>query len=218
MSQILPETSELTPVLVQLLKGPVHRDGHEKYLAPAAGSAVRGGRLRHRAGPGGGRSTRRRAMPTPESARFPRRPVTAVPTLPRLVARRPLSFRVSLLLALLRKKLAEFDAGGGHDATTAVWCSPRNKLIELVRIFLPDSSNEARLITTIEATSARSSNSASSGADARGRPCHGARQFEVRRILKAYVDGQWLAEFDARLAAYRLDCPVPTTAAGGAHE
>ncbi len=27
--------------------------------------------------------------------------------------------------------------------------------------------------------------------------------FEVRRILKAFVDAQWLAEFDARLAAYR---------------
>ena len=35
------------------------------------------------------------------------------PRLPRLVARRPLSFAVSLLLALLRKKLAEFVAGGG---------------------------------------------------------------------------------------------------------
>jgi hypothetical protein len=32
---------------------------------------------------------------------------------PRLVARRQLSYPVSLLLALLRKKLAEFDAGGG---------------------------------------------------------------------------------------------------------
>ena len=38
----------------------------------------------------------------------------AAPRLPRLVARRPLSFAVSLLLALLRKKLAEFDAGGGQ--------------------------------------------------------------------------------------------------------
>ncbi len=37
----------------------------------------------------------------------------AAPKLPRLVARRPLSFPVSLLLALLRKKLAEFDASGG---------------------------------------------------------------------------------------------------------
>jgi hypothetical protein len=26
--------------------------------------------------------------------------------------------------------------------------------------------------------------------------------YEVRRILKAFVDGQWLADFDARLAAY----------------
>ena len=28
-------------------------------------------------------------------------------------------------------------------------------------------------------------------------------RFEVQRILKAFVDAQWLAEFDARLAAYR---------------
>jgi hypothetical protein len=26
--------------------------------------------------------------------------------------------------------------------------------------------------------------------------------YEVRRILKAFVDGQWLADFDARLAEY----------------
>jgi hypothetical protein len=29
--------------------------------------------------------------------------------------------------------------------------------------------------------------------------------FEVRRILKAFVDGQWLAEFDQRLAAYAAE-------------
>jgi hypothetical protein len=27
--------------------------------------------------------------------------------------------------------------------------------------------------------------------------------YEVRRILKAFVDAQWLADFDARLAAYQ---------------
>ena len=27
--------------------------------------------------------------------------------------------------------------------------------------------------------------------------------YEVRRILKAFVDAQWLAEFDARLADYQ---------------
>lgn len=30
-----------------------------------------------------------------------------------------------------------------------------------------------------------------------------AGSFEVRRILKAFVDARWLAEFDTRLAAYR---------------
>ena len=40
-------------------------------------------------------------------------------SLPRLVARRPLSFPVSLLLALLRKKLAE--ATGGEHYIETVW-------------------------------------------------------------------------------------------------
>jgi hypothetical protein len=30
-------------------------------------------------------------------------------------------------------------------------------------------------------------------------------QFEVRRVLKAFVDGQWLSEFDARLAEYAAE-------------
>ena len=39
--------------------------------------------------------------------------------LPRLVARRRLTYGVSLLLALLRKRLAEADAEGGDDAAGA---------------------------------------------------------------------------------------------------
>ncbi|PWB57809.1 MAG: hypothetical protein C3F18_03595, partial [Nitrosomonadales bacterium] len=63
----------------------------------------------------------------------------AAPRLPRLVARRPLSFPVSLLLALLRKKLAEFDASGGDTRLVL----NRDEIVELVRVFLPESSNEA---------------------------------------------------------------------------
>ena len=29
--------------------------------------------------------------------------------------------------------------------------------------------------------------------------------YEVRRILKAFVDAEWLAELDARLAVYRAE-------------
>jgi hypothetical protein len=70
----------------------------------------------------------------------------AQPGLPRLIARRPLSFPVSLLLALLRKKLAECDAGGGDTRLVLT----RDDLVELIRVFLPDTSNEARLIDQIE--------------------------------------------------------------------
>src|SRR6266850_5209188 len=76
----------------------------------------------------------------------PETPGETEPKLPRLVARRQLSFPVSLLLALLRKKLAEFDAGGGDTRLVL----SRDDIVDLIRVFLPDSSNEAKLIDQIE--------------------------------------------------------------------
>ncbi|WP_295385129.1 DUF4194 domain-containing protein [uncultured Thiodictyon sp.] len=116
--------------------------------------------------------------------------------LPRLVARRPLSFPVSLLLALLRKKLAEFDAGGGDTRLVLT----RDDILELVRVFLPDSSNEARLIDQIET---HINKIIELGFLRRLKAAGGPAGFEVRRILKAFVDAQWLADFDARLAEYQ---------------
>lgn len=121
----------------------------------------------------------------------------AAPKLPRLVARRPLSYPVSLLLALLRDKLAEFDAGGGDTRLIL----SRDEIVELVRVFLPEGSNEARLIDQIETHLNRI---VELGFLRKLKPVAGqTAAFEVRRILKAFVDAQWLADFDARLAAYR---------------
>lgn len=117
------------------------------------------------------------------------------PRLPRLVVRRPLSFPVSLLLALLRKKLAEFDAGGSDTRLVLT----RDEIVELVRVFLPDSSNEARLIDQIETHTRKI---VELGFLRPLKAAGGPPSFEVRRILKAFVDAQWLADFDARLADY----------------
>ena len=114
---------------------------------------------------------------------------------PRLMARRPLSFHVSLMLALLRKKLAEFDAGG--DDTRLVLS--RDEIVEMVRVFLPESSNEARVTDRIDGHL----NRIVELGFLRRMKVPGAEAFEVRRILKAFVDAQWLAEFDAKLAEYR---------------
>ncbi|UXI69794.1 DUF4194 domain-containing protein [Tahibacter amnicola] len=121
------------------------------------------------------------------------------PRLPRLIARRPLTYAVSLLLALLRKKLAEFDAGGSDTRLVL----SRDDIVELVRVFLPDGPNEARLIDQMEATINKV---VDLGFLHRLKPSTGTSaptNYEVRRILKAFVDAQWLAEFDARLSNYQ---------------
>ena len=128
-----------------------------------------------------------RARPEPEDE--------AAPRLPRLVARRPLSFAVSLLLALLRKKLAEFDAAGGDTRLIL----SREQVAELLRVFMPEGSNEARLIDQVD-TQLNRIVDLGFVRRLRGQD----NMFEVQRILKAFVDAQWLADFDARLAAYRV--------------
>lgn len=121
-------------------------------------------------------------------------------TAPRLLPRRPLSFNVSLLLALLRKKLAEQDATGGETRLVI----GRDEIAELVRVFLPESSNEARMTDRLDADLNRI---VELGFLRRMKAQDGARsrEFEVQRFLKAFVDAQWLTEFNSRLAAYRSE-------------
>ena len=114
--------------------------------------------------------------------------------LPRLVPRHPLSYPVSLLLALLRKKLAEHDAGEGDPRLIL----SREQLVDMLRVFLPESANEARVVDRIEAHVNKAVEFGFL------RRLHGQPdRFEVRRILKAYVDAQWLDDIDRRLQAYR---------------
>ena len=134
--------------------------------------------------------------------------------LPRLVARRPLSFPVSLLLALLRKKLAEFDAGGGQDVDGIRLVLSRDDIVELIRVFLPEASNEARLMDRVDTYINKV---VELGFLRRMKPVAGQpTAFEVRRILKAFVDAQWLADLDARLAAYRAQLEAPDPVEGDA--
>lgn len=113
--------------------------------------------------------------------------------LPRLVPRRQLSYPVSLLLALLRKRLAEADAAGGERLILS-----REQLAEMLRLFLPEGSNEARLIDRIDAHITK----VVELGFLRKLRGHDESLYEVRRILKAFVDAQWLNEFDQRLGEY----------------
>ena len=113
---------------------------------------------------------------------------------PRLMPRHQLSYLASLLLALLRKELNEFDARGSETRLVLTL----DQMLDRVRTFLPETTNEAglrnhvgRAIDRIERLGFLS-------------PMKGQENlWEVRRIIKAFVDAQWLADFDERLEEYR---------------
>ena len=122
------------------------------------------------------------------------RPSAEEEGLPRLVQRRQLGFSVSLLLALLRKKLAEHDAAGGDPRLIL----SRDQIVDLLQLFLPSGTDEAKLVDRIDADINRV---VELGFLRRLRGQDD--QLEVRRILKAFVDAQWLSELEQRLAEYR---------------
>ncbi len=137
-----------------------------------------------------------KSRPDPDDAEGVARP-------PRLVPRRPLSYPVSLMLALLRKRLAESDTAGGETRLVLT----REEIVELMRVFLPEGSNEARVVDRAESTIAKVVELGFlrplKVASASQRAAEDPGRYEVRRILKAFVDAQWLADFDARLEVYR---------------
>lgn len=113
---------------------------------------------------------------------------------PRLVARRPLSYPVSLLCVLLRKRLLEADASGGGTRTMVT----RADMLDLMRTFLPEASNEARIVDKIDEHIGK----VEKMGFLRGLAAQPGT-YEIRRVLKAFVDAEWLADFDARLEEYR---------------
>ena len=120
--------------------------------------------------------------------------VDGEPELPRLVPRRQLSYPVSLLLALLRKKLVEFDATSGERRLIV----DREQIVDMVKVFLPETANHARLEDRIDGHIKRIVELGFL------RPLRGqANTFEVQRILKAFVDAQWLTGLAERLEDYR---------------
>ncbi len=125
--------------------------------------------------------------------------------LPRLVPRRQLTFHVSLLLALLRARLAEFDQ---QNSDTRLIMTA-GQIGDMVSVFLPESSNEARVLDQL-ATNIKKVTELGFLRRLRGQD----ESYEVARILKAYVDAQWLEEFDARLADYRTALAGDKTAVG----
>lgn len=191
-----PEEQAISTAIVKLMQGVVYREAHEdawRTLERHA-SAVRD----HFAEIGVGV-----IVDDTEGYAYLRanEPDEGEEALPRLVKRRALTYNVSLLLLLLRKRMAEFEAGGGEGKLVL----ERDQIVELLRVFLHETTNEARVITQVDQTISHVAKlgflhelRGKRGGAASG----GTGVWEVRRILKAYVDAETMADFSARLTEY----------------
>lgn len=189
MSEPTPHDREFSEAVISLFKGPVYRDTHER-----AWHALVAQRARiddHVAVVG-----LDAYVDESEGFAFLRTRETGddADPLPRLVQRRRLSFPLSLLLALLRKRLIEHDADGGSDTKAVV---TREQIVSMLRVFLAEGSNDARIFDQIDAQITKATQlgflRAVKGVET---------SYEIRRILAAFVDGQWLSDFEQRLAEY----------------
>ncbi|MCY0905844.1 DUF4194 domain-containing protein [Arthrobacter sp. H14-L1] len=185
--QVTRTPEELPAVVTRLFKGVVYAEGDERLWQSLLGLvsqvrdyvAVLGLDL---------------ILDEPEGYAFLRSREDADGTLPRLIPRRQLTFNVSLLLALLRGRMLEFDTNSSELRLIMT----EQEIADMVAVFLPESSNEARILDQL-GTNIKKVVELGFLRKLRGQ----LGTYEVARILKAYVDAQWLEEFDARLADYR---------------
>lgn len=113
--------------------------------------------------------------------------------IPRLVPRRQLSYTVSLLCILLRKKLIEADAGGETSRVILT----KDQIIDMTRLYMPDTGNEAKMVDRIESALKRTAEIGFV------RPMDSHNEtYEVKRILRAFVDADWISSLDEKLKTY----------------
>jgi hypothetical protein len=114
--------------------------------------------------------------------------------LPRLIARRPLSYPVSLLCVLLRKKMAESDASGAEVRVIV----SREELMNAMRVFMPEKSNEAKIEEQMNATITKVVD-----LGFLRKLKTDTEQLEIQRFLTALVDAEWTASLNDKLKEYQ---------------
>lgn len=119
--------------------------------------------------------------------------------IPRLMQRRPLSYPVSLLCVLLRKRVVEADVAGEEIRVILT----REEMVEMVRVFLKDLPNEAKLVDRVDTTINKVVD-----LGFLHRFEKESQTFEIRRIIKDLVNADWLTNLDGKLEEYRAHSAI----------
>lgn len=112
---------------------------------------------------------------------------------PTLIRKQQLSYHLSLMCVLLRKKLVEQDAAGSEFRLVL----SREEIKEMMLVYCPELSNEAKTVKQIQADINKLCDYGLL------RELKGEEdRFEVMRIIKSFVDADWLVEFNQKLEEY----------------
>ena len=184
----MADGNELSIVLVSLLKGVISRDDHENRWASLLRleSQVRDymsvlGLDLVIAGDDGYAFLRQRD-PDDEGE----------DQVPWLVQRRALSYPVSLILALLRRRVLEHDAVSGEDRVVV----SVDELESLVQPYLGTGTDEAKRRDRVD-SALRQISRLGFIRFLRG----DESRFEIRRLINSFITADWLAQFERRMAA-----------------
>ena len=120
--------------------------------------------------------------------------------IPRLISRRPLSFGQTLLLVLLRKRLAEHDS----EESSPRLVVNRDEMQQWLQPYFAQVSNEVQQIKDFNALIKRVVDMHFLSL----LPNH-KDEFEVQRILKAFVSAEQILQFEQVMAEYAAATQIP---------
>lgn len=182
------EKSNLTPIIIALFKGVLYREDNEKLwsdfieLHNAVKDYVSVLHLDLLVDEAEGYAFLRSKVDNDEE------------NYPKLIARRALTFEVSLLLVLLRKSLVEFDSANGDVR----FILSQAQIIDLMKTYLGEQTNQAKQIDKIESYINKV---VELGFLQKLKSTQTEPHYEVKRIIKAFIDVAWLQQFDQWLEA-----------------
>lgn len=128
--------------------------------------------------------------------------VDDIDKVPQLINRRPLTFSVSLLCVLLRQKILYHDSMSSEVRLIM----SRDNIIDTMLPYLPDNTNQVKVVDQIK-TSINKLLELGFLAKLKDNE----DKFEVRTIIKAFIDAKWLNELDTRLGEYKDYAHAKTT-------
>lgn len=115
-------------------------------------------------------------------------------SLPKLIQNRELTYKVSLLCVLLRKKIADFDMQNEHERAII----SKEDIHAHIALFLDIKFNEVKTQKEIDSTIKR--------VEELGflKKLNVSEEvYEIKNSIKSFVDASWLNTFDEKLTHYK---------------